>query len=223
MAAFDQRPVAFVVAFATLSFGLGVTAGACSSSSSPSTDGDGGSSTSSSGASSSGASSGGTSSSGGGDGSVSDGDSPDAATGCANGGAACTNGQQCCAGLPYPEEGVCANVCDSKSDRNAKEAFEDVDVEEILARVSRVPITRWSYREQPGARHIGPMAQDFHAAFSVGVDARTIHGVDGDGVALAAIQALDRHVRALERDVDALRKQNDALEKSCAGARETKR
>lgn len=39
-------------------------------------------------------------------------------------------------------------------------------------------------------QHIGPMAQDFHAAFSVGDDERTISTIDPDGVALAAIQEL---------------------------------
>ena len=39
-------------------------------------------------------------------------------------------------------------------------------------------------------RHVGPMAQDFYAAFGVGEDDRDITSIDEDGVALAAIQAL---------------------------------
>jgi len=41
-------------------------------------------------------------------------------------------------------------------------------------------------------RHIGPMAQDFFTAFGVGEDQRHITGVDADGVALAAVQGLNR-------------------------------
>jgi len=39
-------------------------------------------------------------------------------------------------------------------------------------------------------RHVGPMAQDFYAAFRVGEDDKHITSIDEDGVALAAIKAL---------------------------------
>ena len=53
----------------------------------------------------------------------------------------------------------------------------------------------WNYKEQNRSiRHLGPMAQDFHAAFSVGEDDRHINTVDADGVALAAIQGLYQEV-----------------------------
>jgi beta-xylosidase len=45
-------------------------------------------------------------------------------------------------------------------------------------------------------RHLGPVAQDFHAAFGLGSDDRHIATVDADGVALAAIQGLNRKVEA---------------------------
>jgi hypothetical protein len=50
-------------------------------------------------------------------------------------------------------------------------------------------------------RHIGVMAQDFAAAFSVGEDERHISTVDADGVAIAAIQGLYEIVRERERDM----------------------
>ena len=54
-------------------------------------------------------------------------------------------------------------------------------------------VTEWSYQSEPGAvRHIGPMAQDFYAAFGLGADDRHITAIDADGVALAAIQQLHR-------------------------------
>lgn len=39
--------------------------------------------------------------------------------------------------------------------------------------------------------HLGPMAQDFHAAFNVGMDDKHMATVDEEGVALAAIQGLN--------------------------------
>jgi hypothetical protein len=59
-----------------------------------------------------------------------------------------------------------------------------------------IPISTWHYRTQdPSVRHIGPMAQDFYAAFRVGQDDRYISSIDEEGVALAAIQELYRMVQ----------------------------
>jgi hypothetical protein len=83
------------------------------------------------------------------------------------------------------------------SDRNAKQHVESADVQDILSRIATLPIQTWSYQSQnPSIRHIGPVAQDFFAAFQVGEDDRHISTVDADGVALAAIQGLNRKVEA---------------------------
>ena len=85
------------------------------------------------------------------------------------------------------------------SDRDLKTGFAQVDAAATLARVRDLPITTWSYREDdPAVRHVGPMAQDFAAAFGVGDDDRRIHTVDANGVALAAIQALAARLEAAE-------------------------
>lgn len=77
------------------------------------------------------------------------------------------------------------------SDRQAKTNFVPVDGQDILTRLSGLPIHTWNYKTQdPMIRHIGPTAQDFQAAFGLGEDDRHISTVDADGVALAAIQAL---------------------------------
>ena len=47
------------------------------------------------------------------------------------------------------------------------------------------------------------MAQDVHAAFSLGLTAETIATVDADGVALAAIQGLNAKVEAERAAKDA--------------------
>jgi hypothetical protein len=89
------------------------------------------------------------------------------------------------------------------SDRDAKENFVAVDAKGVLEKVAEMPITTWNYKAQEGGtRHIGPMAQDFYAAFGVGEDERHITTVDEDGVALAAIQGLNQKLEARLKEKD---------------------
>jgi len=89
----------------------------------------------------------------------------------------------------------------SVSDRNLKENVAEVDTNELLARLAQVPVTTWNYKSQDDSiRHIGPMAQDFYAAFGVGEDDTHITTVDADGVALAAIQGLYAENQALKAE-----------------------
>ncbi len=78
------------------------------------------------------------------------------------------------------------------SDRNLKGEFAEVDTQELLAKVVALRLQNWIFTNYPGVKHVGPMAQDFHAAFGLGTDERHIATVDADGVALAAIQGLNR-------------------------------
>jgi len=78
----------------------------------------------------------------------------------------------------------------SASDRNMKTNVARLDDAAVLDKVSRLPISKWSYVSERGVRHVGPMAQDFYAAFGVGADDKHITSIDEDGVALAAIKAL---------------------------------
>ena len=80
------------------------------------------------------------------------------------------------------------------SDRNAKENFAPVSPREVLDKVAALPISRWNFKEDKASEHLGPMAQDFYAAFNVGPDDKHIATVDADGVALAAIQGLNQKV-----------------------------
>jgi hypothetical protein len=97
------------------------------------------------------------------------------------------------------------------SDRNAKEQFKPVSGREVLAKVAALPITEWQYKTQGDARHIGPMAQDFHAAFGTGRDDKHITSVDADGVALAAIQGLNEIVREKDAELSRLKSENQSL------------
>jgi hypothetical protein len=88
-----------------------------------------------------------------------------------------------------------ASAWTTLSDRNSKTNFAAVDTRAVLKRLVAIPIQTWNWKAQDKAvRHIGPMAQDFHAAFEVGEDDRHITTVDADGVALAAIQGLHQIV-----------------------------
>src|SRR5260370_16278202 len=85
----------------------------------------------------------------------------------------------------------------SLSDRNLKEHFSRIDSTQVLAQVVQLPIATWNYKSQSAeVRHIGPAAQDFFAAFNVGDDNRHITDIDEGGVALAAIQGLNRKLEA---------------------------
>jgi hypothetical protein len=60
------------------------------------------------------------------------------------------------------------------------------------------------------------MAQDFTAAFQVGSSDRTILQVDADGVAFAAIQALNARLEALEKRSRELERELDVRRNLCA-------
>lgn len=98
------------------------------------------------------------------------------------------------------------------SDRRKKHLFEPVSGEDVLARLRRVPLTSWSYKTDPATvRHLGPMAQDFRAAFGLGADSVSIGTVDADGVALAGVQALDARTLGQEKQLAGLQAENQAL------------
>ncbi|HEX9937073.1 MAG TPA: tail fiber domain-containing protein [Longimicrobium sp.] len=99
------------------------------------------------------------------------------------------------------------------SDVNRKHGFAAVRGDDVLARLRRMPITTWTYNsEGNGVRHLGPTAQDFHAAFGLGgADNTHITTVDADGVALAAAQALEARTTAQQTRIEAVERDNAAL------------
>ena len=72
---------------------------------------------------------------------------------------------------------------------------------EVLAKLAALPISTWSYEWEPDVPHMGPMAQDFAAAFGLGDDETKINLIDANGVTMVAIQALYRRVLELEARV----------------------
>jgi hypothetical protein len=135
---------------------------------------------------------------------------------CKGEGESCGAHIECCDDL-----GCLAETCvPLSSDRALKTNFASVDPADMLARVWQLPITTWNYTaDDPSVRHIGPMAQDFAATFGVGADDRHIHAIDGQGVALAAIQGLARDIAALRAENAGLAARLDAIE-TCARSSE---
>ncbi len=108
----------------------------------------------------------------------------------------------------------------SLSDRNAKRDLQPVDGRAVLAALERVPLSTWSYRaEVSGARHMGPMAQDFKAAFDLGDSDKQITTVDADGVALAAVTGLHAIGKEHDARLTELARQNATLARENAEIR----
>jgi hypothetical protein len=102
---------------------------------------------------------------------------------------------------------------ESLSDRDAKTDLQVVDENKILEQLSEIQITTWRYKNQDASiRHIGPIAQDFYAAFDVGEDGRYISSIDADGVALAAIQGLYQRLEAKEQQIQSQQHKIEMLE-----------
>jgi phage baseplate assembly protein gpV len=87
------------------------------------------------------------------------------------------------------------------SDRNAKENFTDISPLDVLDKVVALPLSRWNYKTDKSANHIGPMAQDFYAAFHLGQDDKHIATVDEEGVTLAAVQGLNQKIQEREKTI----------------------
>ena len=97
----------------------------------------------------------------------------------------------------------------------------------MLEKLARMPVQRWNYKceDDQATPHIGPMAQDFKAAFFPGRDDKVITTLEFDGVELAAIQGLNQKVEeqraenaALKQTVEELKRAVESLVKN-GGAR----
>lgn len=99
-----------------------------------------------------------------------------------------------------------SNSWASIGDDANREDLRAVDGKALLDKVVTLPVRDYKLRDQDDAtRHIGPVAQDFHAAFGCGETSTAINMADADGVLLAAVQALYDDNRALRAEVEALR------------------
>ena len=96
----------------------------------------------------------------------------------------------------------------SSSSREVKDEIVAVDPREILDRVMELPVSSWKFKAvDDGVRHIGPMAEDFQAAFGLGGRDDVISTLDTSGVTLAAIQGLRLELEERDREISRLRQQ----------------
>jgi hypothetical protein len=100
------------------------------------------------------------------------------------------------------------------SSRTLKENFQPLDPRQVLARFLDLPITEWSYMGEQ-MRHVGPVTEDFQAAFGLGTKGTHIIPLDVQGVTMAALQGLYQVVETrdaeLQRENDELRRENAEL------------
>jgi hypothetical protein len=102
-----------------------------------------------------------------------------------------------------------AGALTQNSNRDSKTNIIDVNPETILSKVADLPISTWTYKaDESKATHLGPMAQDFAAAFGLGQDNLHIAPADMAGVSLAAVQALNKQVSQKDAEIAKLQEQN---------------
>lgn len=89
------------------------------------------------------------------------------------------------------------------STRKIKAGFAPIDDDRLLSELRRLPITTWSFTEDPTyAAHVGPVAEDFYRAFGLGTDSTSLVIQDLAGVALASAQAVDRTTMRIEQSLE---------------------
>jgi len=109
--------------------------------------------------------------------------------------------------------GVTVNgTFNNSSDRNVKQDFAPISSSQILEKVTQLPLSEWSYKEDATTRHIGPVAQDFYSTFHIGTDDKHIAPMDEGGVALAAIQGLNQKLEQKETEITELKQRLERLE-----------
>jgi len=99
------------------------------------------------------------------------------------------------------------------SDINSKENITPVDGEDILNKLTHLPISTWNYKNDgSNIRHLGPMAQDFYKKFKLGATNKGIASLDSDGIALISIQQLNKKLIEKEQTIKILQHRLTNLE-----------
>jgi uncharacterized small protein (DUF1192 family) len=98
-----------------------------------------------------------------------------------------------------------------------KENFLDVDGDDVLSRMRRIPVNTWNYIDEGRqSRHMGPFAEDFWREFGLGSEPLAIGHLDIDGVNFAGVKALDARTLQMQGEIEQLRAENQALRTSAA-------
>ena len=107
---------------------------------------------------------------------------------------------------------VTANGVLLTSARETKTDFAPLDVQDILDRLSQLEISEWRYKHEPeSAVHFGPVAEEFHEVFGLG-NGTHLNVIDTNGIAFAAIQALNEQNRILKQQNSELTHRIERLE-----------
>lgn len=100
----------------------------------------------------------------------------------------------------------------SGSSQSWKKNIQEVDAAQVLEMLRQVPVARWQYKNDASeSDHVGPMAEDFYAAFGLGADAQHLAPADLAGVAFASVKALATELEETNDELRALHEENDAL------------
>jgi hypothetical protein len=107
----------------------------------------------------------------------------------------------------YFEGAVAAAEFEVVLAKNAPRNISAADGKLALAKIGALPVSTWDFKtDRMKRRHLGPMAQDFHAAFDpTGSDDKHIDLADLAGATLAAIKELHAEVAEKEAQIERLR------------------
>lgn len=101
------------------------------------------------------------------------------------------------------------------SSRAVKTDFTSVEPARLLDLLEGIDLGVWRYLAgRDSARHFGPAAEDFHAAFGLGESDERISISDMAGVALGAAQALKRQLDARDGRIESLEARLERLEQA---------
>lgn len=99
----------------------------------------------------------------------------------------------------------------ANSDSNLKTGITVVNHRDVLTKLAEMPVTKWRYKNSSNRQFLGPMAQDFHAAFGLGADDKGIGTLDADGVLFSAVKGLVEELKSRDEKIGTLQKQNSDL------------
>jgi len=99
----------------------------------------------------------------------------------------------------------------ANSDSNLKTDVTVVNHRDVLSKLAEMPVTKWRYKNSDSRQFLGPMAQDFHAAFGLGADDKGIGTLDADGVLFSAVKGLLEELKSRDERIGALEKRNADL------------
>lgn len=103
------------------------------------------------------------------------------------------------------------NYCD----RNLKTNFKKLDNEIILSKIDKMPVTEWNYKGNDTVKYIGPVAQDFYAAFQLGgTDSLGINSICIDGVNMAGVKGLIERTNKMKDTIALLKQSIEELKKN---------